>query len=139
MSTSRGLTTKGTKAETTVMPVATAMLQRTCACGKHTGGGECEECKKASVQRDAAPSAAASGGLVNAGVAQTLSRAAVEASAPIHEPVRSSLGEQLGQDFSHVRVHSGAASAEAAEQIGARAYTLGTDIHLGKESHELAR
>jgi hypothetical protein len=127
------------------------MLQRSCACGQHTGGGECEECKKAKVQRDASAGAgamsnaatsaraAATTGAVSAGVAQSLSRAAAEGSAPIHEPLRSSIGEQLGQDFSHVRVHSGAASADAAEQIGARAYTLGTDIHLGKESHELAR
>lgn len=115
-------------------------LQRSCDCGQHTGGGECEECtKKETLQRHASNASGQVNGSVSPAVTQTLSRAAAEASTPIKEPLRSSLGEQLGQDFSHVRVHSGAASAEAAEQIGARAYTLGTDIHLGRESHELAR
>ncbi len=44
----------------------------------------------------------------------------------------------MGQDFSQVRVHSGPASADAAESIGARAYTLGTDIHLGAEARGLS-
>ncbi|MGH9497262.1 MAG: DUF4157 domain-containing protein [Candidatus Sulfotelmatobacter sp.] len=115
-------------------------LQRSCECGQHTGGGECEECKKKeTLQRHASSSSGPVTGSVGPAVTQTLSRAAAEGSHPIHEPLRTSLGEQLGHDFSHVRVHGGADSAEAAKQIGARAYTLGTDIHLGKESHELAR
>lgn len=115
-------------------------LQRQCACGQHTGGGECEECKeKATLQRHASNSSGPITGPVSPAVTQTLSRAAAETSTPIHEPLRGSLGDQLGQDFSHVRVHSGSASADAADLIGARAYTLGTDIHLGKESRGLTR
>src|SRR5206468_1821003 len=51
--------------------------------------------------------------------------------------LRSSLAGGFGHDFSRVRVHSGPASAAAAGTIGARAYTLGTDIHLGMESRGL--
>lgn len=37
----------------------------------------------------------------------------------------------LGADLSSVRVHTGAASASAASAVGARAYTMGQDIHFG--------
>ncbi|MEO7730951.1 MAG: DUF4157 domain-containing protein [Kofleriaceae bacterium] len=37
----------------------------------------------------------------------------------------------LGADLSSVRVHTGAASASAAHAVGAKAYTLGQDIHFG--------
>jgi hypothetical protein len=63
----------------------------------------------------------------------SLTRAASEAARPLDAPVRSRLENYLGQDFSHVRVHSGEASATAAGRIGARAYTLGRDVHLGRE------
>lgn len=37
----------------------------------------------------------------------------------------------LGADLSSVRVHTGAASADAAAAVGAKAYTVGQDIHFG--------
>jgi len=38
--------------------------------------------------------------------------------------------EAFGADFSAVRVHTGAESAAMSDQIGARAFTYGTDIHF---------
>jgi hypothetical protein len=70
-------------------------------------------------------------------VTARLQRAASESSRPIEEPIRRSLEQHLGHDFRQVKVHSGAASAAAAESIGARAYTLGNDIHLGAETRGL--
>jgi hypothetical protein len=67
----------------------------------------------------------------------TLQRAAAETSRPLDGPVRKTLETGLARDFSRVRVHSGPHSARAAERIGARAYTLGNDIHLGTEAHSL--
>ena len=40
--------------------------------------------------------------------------------------------EAFGADFSTVRVHTGAESAAMNEQIGARAFTYGTDIHFNE-------
>ncbi len=37
----------------------------------------------------------------------------------------------LGSDLGEVRLHAGAASAEAAHAVGARAFTYGQDIHFG--------
>src|SRR5260370_6628225 len=66
-----------------------------------------------------------------------LLRAAAEPSRPIDESLRGSLESSFAHDFSGIRVHSGPASFEAAEAVGARAYTLGTDIHLGAEARSL--
>ncbi|HVR51579.1 MAG TPA: DUF4157 domain-containing protein, partial [Pseudorhodoferax sp.] len=41
------------------------------------------------------------------------------------------LHSRLGHDFGQVRVHAGPHSASAAAAMGARAYTLGQDVHLG--------
>ena len=37
----------------------------------------------------------------------------------------------LGADLSKVRVHTGSESAEATRAVGAKAYTIGQDIHFG--------
>jgi Domain of unknown function (DUF4157) len=67
-------------------------------------------------------------------ITHALGRAASEPGHPIDPALRSSLQHRFAQDFSRVKVHSGPASAESADRIGARAYTLGTDIHLGAEA-----
>ena len=73
-----------------------------------------------------------------AATTQALQRAAGETAQALAWPVRQTLEAGLQRDFSGVRVHSGPASADAAERIGARAYTLGRDIHLGSEVHSLS-
>ena len=50
--------------------------------------------------------------------------------APLAPNTRDHMEETFGADFSGVRVHTGAASAAMSEQIGARAFTYGTDIHF---------
>ncbi len=47
------------------------------------------------------------------------------------EPVRQKFEASLGVDLSSVRVHTGSESAAAAKAVGARAYTMGQDIHFG--------
>src|SRR5439155_20438463 len=50
---------------------------------------------------------------------------------PLPGEVRKKMEGGLGADLSSVRVHSGAESAGAAEQLGARAFTVGSDVHFG--------
>src|SRR5207244_3479166 len=45
--------------------------------------------------------------------------------------VRTRMESQLGSDLSQVRVHNSGESATAAEQLGARAFTVGSDVHFG--------
>jgi len=65
-------------------------------------------------------------------------RAAAEPSHPLNEGVCGRLEQRFARDFSGIKVHRGAASVDAARSIGALAYTLGTDIHLGAEAQSLA-
>ena len=46
-------------------------------------------------------------------------------------PVRASMESCFKHDFSGVRVHTGAAAARSASDVGARAYTVGDDIVFG--------
>jgi hypothetical protein len=65
----------------------------------------------------------------NAGAA--VERAAQSAGQALPEQSRQKFERSLGTDLSGVRVHSGAASEEAADSVSAKAYTVGQDIHFG--------
>jgi len=56
---------------------------------------------------------------------------------PLDAQVRRPLEQRLNHDLGYIRIHSGRASEAAASRLGARAYALGRDIHLGAESHAL--
>lgn len=51
--------------------------------------------------------------------------------APLPDGVRRRMEPHLGNDLSGVRVHAGSESAAAADQLGARAFTVGNDVHFG--------
>ncbi len=47
------------------------------------------------------------------------------------EPMVSSMSARFGYDFSRVRVHADGSAARSAAEIGARAWTLGSDVVFG--------
>ncbi|MFJ4909893.1 DUF4157 domain-containing protein [Streptomyces sp. NPDC093249] len=56
-------------------------------------------------------------------------------------PLREEMEARLGADFSDVRIHDNTAARASASEIGARAYTSGTDIVIGdggSDHHTLA-
>lgn len=64
--------------------------------------------------------------VVSHGLGELLTAAKRESGPAFDSPVRQRLESGLRTDFSHVRVHSGSASARAAETLGARAFTSDT-------------
>jgi len=50
--------------------------------------------------------------------------------APLGGDVRARMEPKLGADLSGVRVHTGGESAQAAAGFGARAFTVGSDVHF---------
>jgi len=50
---------------------------------------------------------------------------------PLAGHVRGKMEKQLGADLSGARIHTGGGSAQAAEGMGARAFTVGRDVHFG--------
>ena len=65
-----------------------------------------------------------------AGADAAVAQASGSSGAPLPDDVRGRFEGSLGADLSGVRVHTGAASAAAADAVGARAYTVGNDIHF---------
>ena len=118
--------------DTAVMPLvrpAPGLLQRTCACGQHTGaGGECEACRKKreqGLQRAAITAGPTSD-------APPIVHAALRSPGrPLDAAARAALEPRLGADFSHVRVHTDAQAAASARSVNALAYTVGRDVVFG--------
>ncbi|MCM3870564.1 MAG: DUF4157 domain-containing protein [Pyrinomonadaceae bacterium] len=69
---------------------------------------------------------------------EVLSRAAQESSQRLDASVRGPMEQALGVNLGAVRVHSGASSHAAAENLGAHAYTIGSDIYLGSDAQHLS-
>jgi hypothetical protein len=49
---------------------------------------------------------------------------------PLPAPVLAQMTKRFGHDFSHVRIHTGTAAAQAAANVGAKAVTRATDIYF---------
>ncbi|WP_406475456.1 DUF4157 domain-containing protein [Streptomyces sp. NBC_01615] len=71
------------------------------------------------------------------GAGQPVQRSSVpdvlrSAGSPLKEPVRAEMEARLGADFSDVRLHTGTAAQRSADELGARAYTSGHDVVIGR-------
>jgi Domain of unknown function (DUF4157) len=100
-------------------------LQRKCDCGTHTGGGECDACKKKEkekgLQRHAAgPSPAKAPPIVH--------EVLKSPGQPLDGATRDFMEPRFGHDFSQVRVHTDTTAAESARAVRADAYTVGQQI-----------
>src|SRR5215469_14041400 len=120
---------------TIALKQAVPVLQRKCDCGQHTGSGECEECKKKksdeksnrdpllqrSAMRNTSPRVAPP-------IVQKVLRSPGQ---PLDSATRSFFEPRFGQDFSQVRMHTGAEAAESANAVSALAYTVGRSVVFG--------
>src|SRR5262249_14046455 len=52
------------------------------------------------------------------------------------DALRAKFERATGADLGAVRVHTGGASADSAQQLAARAYTVGNDIHFGANQYD---
>ena len=102
-------------------------VQRKCA-----GCGECAECKKdkddetLTIHRRAAPGATGSPRQRGSDTVGALLHS--DAGKPLDAATRGFFEPRFGQDFSGVRVHTGARATESAKSIDALAYTAGDHI-----------
>ena len=94
-----------------------ALLRRKCDCGSHTpADSECKAC------------AASKSG---AGVPPVVHEVLHSPGRPLDNSTRAILEPRFGHDFSGVRVHTDARSAESARVVNALAYTVGRDVVFG--------
>lgn len=68
------------------------------------------------------------------GLAAAIEAALGEPGRPLDASTRGEMEAGLGGDFGAVRVHTGPQAAATAEALGARAYTVGTDIVLAGDA-----
>lgn len=54
---------------------------------------------------------------------------------PLNPDTRAEMESSFGQDLGHVRLHTGARAEESAQSVGARAYTVGSDIVFGRGAY----
>lgn len=110
------------------------VLRRKCECGQHTSSGECEECKKKK------ESAESEDPLLRRSAFNRNSIDEVPASVhnairyqgrPLDRSTQTRLESNFHCDLSRVRVHSDDSAARAANDINARAFTLGQNIWFG--------
>lgn len=115
---------------TAPLAMARPMIQRKCACGEHTTGGECDACgrKKASadggyalLQRKAAASAPNSVPPIVYDVLRSPGQ-------PLDGAARAFFEPRFSYDFSGVRVHTNNQAAASARSVSAAAYTVGNQI-----------
>lgn len=70
------------------------------------------------------------------GADQAVSAASSSSGAPLPETLMRKFEGSLGADLGGVRVHTGEASATANDAVGAKAYTMGNDIHFGAGQYD---
>lgn len=110
-----------------VTPVRARMLQRKCACGANiSGGSECAECQKKTLQRASAGQAAPT--MVPPVVHDVLR----SPGQPLDAATRATLEPRFGHDFSRIKVHTDAKAADSARAVNALAYTVGDDVVFGR-------
>lgn len=108
--------------------VADHAVQRKCAC---SGGQECPSCAADDEKRFGSPLALHR--FPSAGAAPALAPRSVERvlqgqGQPLPEPLRNDMEANLGADFQKVRLHDNAEAHNSAQDISARAYTVGNHV-----------
>jgi len=73
---------------------------------------------------------------VAAGADAAVATASGSSGHSLPEPILRKFEGSLGADLSSVRIHTGSDSASAAHEVGARAYTMGQDIHFGAGQYD---
>lgn len=96
----------------------------------HLGPSAAAVQRAAEASPSAAPGDARDGQGVTGAAPDAVARAASTSGAPLPDGLRTKFESSLGADLGAVRTHTGSASAAAASAVGARAYTVGQDIHF---------
>lgn len=113
--------------DTTLSPVRPGILQRKCACGNHTDGGECAACRnrRMTLQRRSISNEETSG------VPPIVHEVLKSPGQPLDTQTREFMEPRFGHDFSHVRLHTNAKATESTQAVDALAYTVGRNIAFG--------
>jgi hypothetical protein len=122
---------RSAKLPTATRPHCTAIragfLQRACACGGTPGpDGECAECRRKRLKRQAAPSD------TTLTAPPVVHEVLSSSGKPLDANTRIFMERRFGHDFSQVRVHTDERAGQSAQSVNALAYTVGRDVVFGR-------
>jgi uncharacterized protein DUF4157 len=123
------------KSDSAATPASPRVLQRSCECGQHTGGGTCETCRQKQETKTLQRSAIDDNPAGNA-VPPIVHEVLRSPGKLLDDSSRSFFEPRLGRDFSRVRVHSDRRAADSAAAVNARAYTVGDDVVFGEDQFQ---
>lgn len=114
---------------------APATLRSSCACG-----GGCPACAgpvsqpgdRAEVEADRSAATALASPPARALPAGRATAPAGQGGRPLPAPLRAEFGARFGADLAPLRLHDDAAAQDRSASLGARAYSQGGDIHVGR-------
>lgn len=115
-------------------PLQRWSMQRKCACGNHTMGGECEKCsekREVMLQRTSLATRHGRTSEIEGEVPPIVHEVLHSSGQPLDPATRAFFEPRFGHDFSQVRVHSDVRAAESARAVNALAYTVGRDVVFG--------
>jgi hypothetical protein len=106
-------------------------VQRACHCG-----GSCPSCKSEQAEEGLLQLKALGPGHPSEGAASADVRALSQSPGkPLDAGTRAFFEPRFGFDFSNVRIHTDRAPADAADRLGAQAFTIGSHIAFARGSH----
>jgi hypothetical protein len=121
-------TVKDRTRRTAPAPQGTGLLRRKCDCGAHTpGGATCVSCERGRENLRRAPD----GHAALAEAPDIVGEVLRSPGSPLDAQARAFMEPRFKQDFSRVRVHTGARADESARAVGALAYTVGPHVVFG--------
>jgi uncharacterized protein DUF4157 len=115
-------------------PSPGGVLQRKCACGSRSTGGECEACGKkrgGMLQRKSGDSSE------EHEVPPIVNEVLNSPGQPLDAGSRAFFEPRFGRDFSNVRIHNDAEAMESARAVHADAYTVGHHVVFGSGERSL--
>jgi outer membrane protein OmpA-like peptidoglycan-associated protein len=113
-------------------PAGVPALQRKCACA-----GACEDCRSealSSERKQLHRKATTAQSSTPCEAPPIVHQVLQSPGRPLDPATRAFMEPRFGRDFSHVRLHSGESAERSAQEVGARAYTVGHNIVLGAEA-----
>lgn len=131
----KGSVTQATRA-TSFLPLAPRTLQRKCACGNQTMGGECHSCGNQNLALQRKPQHSGLETPQSNVVPPIVHDVLHSPGQPLDPTTRVFMESRFGHEFSRVRVHTDLVANRSADVLGARAYTSRNHIFFGTGQYD---
>lgn len=117
-----------------VMRMPEPQVQRACACDEGEDCANCQMDQQGQETQRLQPKHVGSSDAGRAAAPPIVNQVLASPGRPLDSATRAFMEPRFGHDFAHVRVHSDAAAEQSADDVNAKAYTVGNSIVFGAGS-----